>query len=104
MNPHLSQNYLKLNLFPICIVQIIISSWSQSLDDAFPALGFIRWLQDQTTMSNGSQRFPIDSVLAIFSCAAPSCSLIDAALWEVLLHSVPCLVSWSFAFQTETPT
>lgn len=40
-----TQNYLRLNL-PICIVQIIISSWGQSLDDAFPALGFIPWLQD----------------------------------------------------------
>lgn len=101
MNPHLAQNYLRLNLLSICIV---LSSRGQSSDDAFPALGFIRWLQDQTTMSDSSKRFPLDSVLAIFGCAAPSCRLIDAALGEVLLHSVPFLVSWTFAFQTETST
>lgn len=98
-----SHTKVRLNLLPICVVQIIVSSRGQSSCDAFPALGFICWLRDQITMSNSSKRFPIDCVLAIFSCAALSCSLIDAALWEVLLHSVPCLVSWSFASKPKNP-
>lgn len=61
------QNYFRLNLFPICIVQIIIFSWGQGLDNAFPALGFIHWLQDQTTMSNSPKRFHIYSVFWLFS-------------------------------------